>query len=302
MTATPRITVIGESLVDVVVTPHGEREFPGGSPMNVAVGLARLDTSVAFATVIGTDPRGDLLLDHLRRSGVELVDGSVVDARTSTSTALVDAEGSARYDFAIDWSLAGLAGIPHSAIIHTGSIASYLAPGAADVEGFLVDARDRAVITFDPNIRPSLIDSHPRTLGQVERIASLSTVVKLSDEDAGWLYPDQSADWVLSHLLELGVRLAVLTRGADGSVFQTTTERVRVPAAVVQVADTIGAGDSFMSGFIFCLDRLLAQGTVEFSGQVLRDIGEFSARCAGITVTRFGADPPSRADLHVTTP
>lgn len=299
MTA-PRITVIGESLVDVVITPAGTQEIPGGSPMNVAVGLARLEASVAFATSIGTDARGDLLVDHLRRSGVELLAGSIIDGPTSTSTALVDAAGSANYEFAIDWSLRAFAELPHSAIIHTGSIATYLTPGADDVEGFLLDARDRAVITFDPNIRPSLIDSHSRTLDRVEKVAGLSTVVKLSDEDAEWLYPERPIDWVLAHLLGLGAQLAILTRGADGSALQSATEQVAVPSARVVVADTIGAGDSFMSGIIYSLDRLIAAGPIDFSAGVMRNIGEFSARCAGITVTRFGADPPTRADLLLT--
>jgi len=301
----PRITVIGESLVDVVVTPHGVRECAGGSPMNVAVGLARLQASVAFATSIGDDDRGKLLLDHLGRSGVALVEGSILHGQTSTSTAHVDAEGSAHYEFAIDWSLAGLGALPDTAIVHAGSIASYLLPGADDVEGFLAAAHARSVTTFDPNIRPSLIDSHRRVLDRVERVAAVTAVLKLSDEDAQWLYPERSADWVLSHLLDLGPALAILTRGGDGSVLRTRTLSVQVAAAPVTVADTIGAGDSFMSGIIHSIDRMLADSTdpsrvidgTAFSASTLNYAARFAASCAGLTVTRIGADPPTLAEL-----
>lgn len=309
MTVVPRITVVGESLVDVVVTPHGEREFPGGSPMNVAVGLARLQSSVAFATSIGTDDRGALLREHLKRSGVELLAGSILDGRTSTSTARVDAAGSAQYEFAIEWSLAAFTALPESAIVHTGSIASYLSPGAADVEAFLTEANGRAVITFDPNIRPSLIDSHRRVLDRVEKVAALCSVVKLSDEDAEWLYPDQPAEWALARLLDLGVPLAILTRGGDGSVFRTATTRVEVAPHRVSVADTIGAGDSFMSGIIHSIDRILAaspnitaEHPLEYPEAVLREIGAYAALCAGLTVSRYGADPPTLSEVQRSRP
>ncbi len=305
MIDTPRITVIGESLVDVVVTPYSRREFPGGSPMNVAVGLGRLGSSVAIATSIGTDERGVRLRDHLLGSGVELVPGSVVDGSTSTSTAHIDSSGAARYEFDIEWSLAAVHQMPSSPIVHTGSIASFLSPGADDVEGYMVDARSRAVTTFDPNIRASLIDSRQRTIDRVEAVAAASCVVKMSDEDSDWLYPGRPFDWVLSHLLELGSTLVILTKGESGSELGTASTRVRLPSKRVIVADTIGAGDSYMSGVIHSLDQLLLSpadrdsiiGGTTFTETVLTDFGTFAASCAGLTVSRFGADPPTLAEV-----
>lgn len=201
--------VIGEALIDVLVEPGGRRrEVPGGSPANVALGLGRLGHPVRFATRIGRDRYGDLLLRHLRESGVELTPGSVDGGPTSTATALLDSRGAATYDFDITWAPtpeavgAVLTGAP--AHVHTGSIATALTPGADTVLAAVETARAAATVSYDPNLRPALLGPPERERDRVERLVAASDVVKASDEDLAWLYPGRDAAEVASRWAEGG--------------------------------------------------------------------------------------------------
>lgn len=305
------LIVVGEALVDVVTTADGFVDHPGGSPMNVAIGLARLGHPVQLVTRIGSDSRGAALQRHIEQSGVTLFPGSLRDETSSTATALLDTAGAATYDFKINWSLDFVEHLPATPLLHLGSIAAFLEPGATDARRLLTEAARPAggaagtIITFDPNIRPSLLESQADAVATVEDIAALSTVVKLSDEDAHWLYPALTVDEVLSHLLTLGPVLVIATLGGDGALLATANERVACAGIAVKVADTIGAGDSFMSGVIHHLAGLLASGTAPaalhdgsvFTRDELVRVGSFAVRCAGITVSRPGANPPTLAEV-----
>ena len=315
------VLVIGESLMDVVTSSSGIDEHAGGSPMNVSVGLARLGCPVQLLTRIGTDARGAVIADYLASVGVALVPGSIVEGRTSTAMATLDESGSASYEFHIDWSLGFVAEFPDSstvhgstehgsivhssAIVHTGSIAAFLEPGASQLETLLVAAAARhAIVTFDPNIRPSIIGSKDDSLAVVERLAALATVVKVSDEDALWLFGGLTPDEVVDRLLAIGATLAIVTLGASGALLATARHRVRLPGRRVTVADTIGAGDSFMSAVVQKLSAFLLSGVdaaaiIDGSAleeSVLSDIGQFAVSCAAITVSRIGSNPPTMAE------
>lgn len=302
------LIVMGEALVDVVASANGSVDYPGGSPMNVAIGLARLNHPVQLVTRIGSDPRGAALQEHIERAGVALYPGSLQNEATSTATALIDDAGAATYDFEINWSLDFVDHLPVTPVLHLGSIAAFLEPGATDARRLLSEAAPATLVTFDPNIRPSLLDSHTDAVATFENIAALSSVLKLSDEDAQWLYPDRTVDEVLDHLLKLGPVLVIATLGGDGAVLSTTHERVACPGITVDVADTIGAGDSFMSGVIHHLARLLETGTLPaalhdgsvFTHAELLRTGSFAVRCAGLTVSRPGANPPTLAEVNAT--
>ncbi len=302
---TSGVLVIGESLMDVVSSPSGIDEHAGGSPMNVSAGLARLGCPVQLLTRIGTDARGAVIADYLASVGVPLVPGSIVEGRTSTAMATLDESGSASYEFLIDWSLGFVGELHSSAIVHTGSIAAFLEPGASQLETLLEAAAARdVIITFDPNIRPSIIGSKVDSLAVVERLAALATVVKVSDEDALWLFGELTPDEVVDRLLAIGATLAIVTLGASGALLATARHRVRLPGRRVTVADTIGAGDSFMSAVVQKLSALLLSGVdaaaiVDGSAleeSVLSDIGRFAVSCAAITVSRIGSNPPTMAE------
>lgn len=301
-TEDPRLLVVGESLMDIVRSGEGEECYPGGSPMNVAFGLARLGDRVQFVTQIGRDKIGDKLVAHLESAGVELWPGSVVDAATSTAIATIDHHGVASYEFDIQWDLPTVDTLTEPLIVHAGSIGSFLEPGASAVRQIL-ERCDGALITFDPNIRPNLLGSRAFAVAAVEKLSRLAHVVKLSDEDADWLYPGLSPNAVLGHLAELGPALVILTRGADGATFHARAKQVELPALATRVVDTIGAGDSFMAGVI---DSILTNHLVNrirqgrLSLRELEIIGADALACAAVTVSRAGAVPPTRAELEDT--
>lgn len=299
------VIVIGESLMDVVSSPAGAAEHPGGSPMNVSVGLARLGWPVHLLTRIGSDTRGRRIAEYVESAGVALVPGSIVEGPTSTATAVLDTAGSASYEFAIDWSV-DVSALPPGPIIHTGSIGAFLAPGASQVAGLLRAVPAGTIIAFDPNIRPSIIGLRDNALTVVEGLAALATVIKLSDEDAAWLYSELTADEVVDRLLSIGATLAIVTLGADGALLATTEQRVLVPGRTVEVVDTIGAGDSFMSAVLAEIAALLEARTdaaaiidgTALTHATLVKMGEFAVECAAITVSRTGSNPPTAEEMR----
>jgi fructokinase len=301
------IIAIGEALVDIVDTAAaGSVEHPGGSPMNVAFGLARLGERVQLLTALGDDARGHAIVAHLQSAGVSLFPGSLTDRRTSTATAHLDATGAAEYEFDIEWSLDNAPADLTADLVHIGSIGAFLEPGASTVETLVAAAHTHSLITFDPNIRPALMGSRMDAVARFERLAGFCTLVKMSDEDAAWLYPGVEFTEVLTRVLKLGPVVAAITLGAQGAAVATAGKRIVLPGATVVVADTIGAGDSFMSALIHSAARLLAAGVSPaalrdgsaFTPERLTALGEFAVNCAAITVSRAGANPPSLADVE----
>jgi len=305
-TAGPRaghdVLVVGEALIDVVSSGSRRVEHPGGSPANVAFGLARLGVSTGLLTAIADDAWGRSIEDHLSGDGVVILPGSRSLARTGSATATIAPDGSAHYDFDISWDLAPQAPAALPKILHAGSIATFLEPGARKVKSLLEQAHGHCLNTYDPNIRPALLGSQRQALGTFEDLVGLTDVVKLSDEDALWLYPGKSLDETAAHVLGLGARLTVITQGAEGSLLSTPGVDVQVPAAKTTVADTIGAGDSYMSALIFGLLSREKEGFSRdekgFTPGVLEKIGRGAAAAAAITVQRPGANPPSLAELQ----
>jgi fructokinase len=287
------VCVIGEALIDIVRTADATTELPGGSPANVAYGLGLLGVDTTFLTHLGDDERGRLITEHL--AGVRLAPGSQSAARTSTAAATIGATGAASYVFDLDWSLPADASTPPSRVLHTGSIASFLAPGADTVRSLLKAAATGTIVTYDPNIRPSIIGSRDDNIGRFEAMASLASVVKLSDEDAAWLYPHLTVDEVLPQVLALGPRLAIVTLGGAGSILTTRELRVEVPSATVTVVDTIGAGDTYMASLVY---SLLDIDPAAVSEAELLEMGRRAAAAAGITVSRAGADLPTLAEVE----
>jgi fructokinase len=289
------VIVVGEALIDVVTTSHDKVEHPGGSPANVAYGLGRLGVTTGLLTAIARDARGDSIENHLRSAGVILLPGSKSLTRTASATATLEPDGSARYDFDITWDLAPAAPACVPKILHTGSIATFLKPGAGAVRSLLEQAHRDCMITYDPNIRPALLGSHSEAKATFEELVPLTDVVKLSDEDAQWLYPQKSLDETAAHILGLGTGLTVITKGAEGSQFSTLAANIRIPAVKSNVADTIGAGDSFMSALIL---GFLTRGTEGLAPAVLEQLGHTAAAAAAITVQRPGANPPTLEELN----
>ncbi|OIH97724.1 carbohydrate kinase [Curtobacterium sp. MCBA15_001] len=291
-----RVVVIGEALIDVIERPDGRVEHPGGSPMNVAVGLARLGVPAALVCALGDDERGTAVRRHVEGSGVR-VDATVID-RTSTAVATIDDRGSARYAFDLDWRLDPVDLPDGTRLVHVGSVGAVLDPGAAVVGEAARTRPASALLSLDPNIRPSITPDRSAVFAALEPLLATVDVVKLSDEDAAWLWPDRDLHAVLDGLLSRGAGLAAVTLGADGCALASTAgPRRRVPAPAADVVDTVGAGDSFMSGL---LAGVLAsrKHPRELEGVDLEQLAELALACAAVTVSRPGADPPTRAELR----
>jgi fructokinase len=296
--------VVGEALVDVIHGGSrgsgGSRQLvahPGGSPTNVAVGLARLGHDVWELCHLGDDPHGDLLRQHLRDAGVRELPGALVAPATSVADVRLDAAGDASYDFSVLWDVPReIDWAPEGAaidVVHAGSIALALAPGADHVLQLLQGRPAGVRVTIDPNVRPAFL---PRE-GAAERIEpflAFADLAKLSDEDAEYLYPGLDAEAVLDRMLSLGVSIAALTRGAEGAILATADAVVEVPATARHVVDTVGAGDSFMAALISAVAD--ADGwDPDRAG--LERFARFAARASAITVSRAGPDLPTRAEL-----
>ena len=301
------LTVIGEGLVDVVQRPSGIQAHVGGSPLNVAVGLARLDHPVQFIGRYGRDAYGESVAAHLKSSSVLLPIGPD-ELPTSVATALIDDDGAASYTFELAWELPGLADrlpfmLQATTLLHTGSIATMLAPGAAEVLSAVEHAHPLATISFDPNCRPAISPDVAAAREQAEDFVAASDIVKASDEDLLWLYPHRTLEESMAAWLDLGPSLLALTRGANGPVLMTGQGRVEIPGEPITVADTVGAGDSFMAGLISGLaqmDMLGAAGRPHLrnlSPDDLHALAAYANRAAAITCSRQGANPPTSAEL-----
>jgi fructokinase len=298
------LLVIGECVADIVRLPGAaDQVHPGGSPANVAYGLARLGHGTTLLTQLGPDDNGRLIRDHLAGAGVEVrTDGTT--AATPSAVVTLDGDGRAAYTFEISWSLGPVAPDRPPRHVHTGSIAAVMEPGAATVLGAVESLRASATVSYDPNVRPELMGDHDSAVRRVERCVALSDVVKASDEDLEWLYPGQDPERVAERWLATGPAVVLVTRGGDGALAVLPGGRVTADALPTHVVDTVGAGDAFMSG---TLHALAGHGLLGADGRErlraldrtrVADILRHAAASAAVTVARAGANPPDAAELR----
>lgn len=305
--------VIGEALVDLV-PKEGTGDYrasPGGSPFNVAVGLARLGTPTALMARLSDDGFGRMLRAAAQGEGIDLSAAPRAAEHTTLAIASVDADGQVAYDFYLEgtadwqWSAAELRGLPaDSEVLHFGSIAAWTPPGGERIDEFVRDVRARGgvLITYDPNIRPSIVGPRRAAVELVERSVRCAHVVKASREDIAWLYPERCADDVAAHWTELGAALVVVTDGANGASTHRRGEApLRSPGRRVAVVDTIGAGDAFTAGLLTGLIRRRLHAGAALAAieeAALIDVVDEAVLVSAITCERSGADPPRLEELH----
>ncbi|GAA4089317.1 carbohydrate kinase [Actinomadura miaoliensis] len=304
-----RVTVVGEVLVDLLWRAGAAQVLPvpGGSPANVAVGLHRLERPVTLVTTWGDDPPGTLIGAHLDTIGVEVRRAPSVTERSTLAIAYLGEDGSASYEFLAAWDPRELDVPADTAVLHTGSLALVVEPGASDVLDACRRVRERpgTAVAVDLNVRPAVQRDRAAYRAACDRFAEVADVVKASDEDLAWLYPDMTAEHAARDLLARGARLVVVTLGADGAFALTADAHVRVPAPSVEVKDTVGAGDAFQAALLDALasgaatgDRLaLPSSAEELTGVLTRCV-----TAAAITCTRVGSDPPTAAELQAAAP
>lgn len=296
--APPEVVVIGETVLDYVPRRDGSiAERVGGSPANVARGLALLERRVVLLTSLGDDAVGEVLRNGLNDDAVVLGSPVVPGVRSATARATLDAEGRATYALDIPWEPDPFVLPDGLNWLHTGSLALALDPGRARVLDALREAAQRpgVRISVDLNLRDPLPWDLETARARVDEVAALADVVKASDEDLALLYPDLPDEVVAGRWLGQGrTELVVVTRGERGSFAIARQGNVAAPAPRIEVVDTVGAGDTFMAALI---DGLLSQqgavGELSGLGEVLNRAGVAAALCC----TREGAVPPSRAEL-----
>jgi fructokinase len=303
------ILISGEALIDLIPDPVKASAYDavlGGSPYNVAIGLARLGSQTGFVSRISADGNGEALAAALAESGVDL--GFVARDMRPTTLAFVmrgTAKTGSRYSFYLDgtaydgpWPFPKEwpKGAQH---LHVGSFSAVERHGQTVVEAMRM-AGPRATVSFDPNIRPFVTPDHEPVARLVERQVTLARIVKASEEDLAWLYPDRSIEDALATWTRSGPRFCVATLGERGAVAILGKEKLEVAAPRVEVVDTVGAGDSFMSALLSAMDRDHALGAdaPQPTGRALEGWLRFAAAASAITCTRKGSDPPTRAGVE----
>jgi fructokinase len=311
----PVVAVAGEALIDLL--PRGDQGLfeavPGGSPANVAVGLARLGVPTRMLARIADDALGQRLRAHLAGNGVDLSFAVRAPEPTSLAIVTMGPDGLADYDFRVEgtadwqWRDAELAGALGGQVValHAGSLALTMPPGAAVLADLLARARDGATVSYDPNCRPLLMGSPGQVRDQVDRLVALADVVKASADDLAWLLPGRAAEQVAVEWLAKGPAIVAITLGAAGAVAAAArTGTIRRAAPRVEVVDTVGAGDAFMSALLAGLrdrDLLGARRREELRAidpETLARVLDQAVLAATITCTRSGAQPPTAEELH----
>ena len=292
------IWVCGEVLIDIL--PTGP--VVGGGPANTAKALARLGHDVDFIGGISNDAYGVMVRSELVRDGVGLGLALASTKPTCTATVSLDAAGSATYEFLIDGTATfdfGHSWLPDPerlkpAVLHIGTLVTIVEPASSILFEWALKTAEFAPIVFDPNVRSTVVSDREKYCAAVEKWVAISSVVKLSDDDMSWLYPNEAADEVAKRWLSGGTALVVVTRGAQGIIGYTDHGFEEVDGAKVSVIDTVGAGDT--------VGAILVEGIIKHSvnglqGVVLNAVLHRAAIAAGITVSRAGATPPRLHEL-----
>jgi fructokinase len=297
----------GDALIDFVPTQSAagrEAVMPavGGSCLNVAIGMARLGAPTSFVGGISTDLFGRMIADHATASNIELGLSTRSDHQTTLAFVRIVA-GESHYAFydaetaTRSWTYRP-GSVPFADVeaLHVGSTTLVNDRGAAETRALIDDARASSTISFDPNCRPNLVRDKPAYLARMAAFARTADLIKMSDVDFAYLFGEEPYQQRASALLGQGTSLVVITRGNDGAIaWHAGAGQIEVAAPKVEIADTIGAGDSFQAALLFALHkqgRLARKQLKDISADELRRALSFAANCAGLTCTRPGADPP----------
>ena len=297
------IWVCGEVLIDLIPGADGVRvPHVGGGPANTAKALARLGHDVQFIDGISSDQYGvmsrkellddEVKLDLALKSDKPTCLAIVSLAENGGASYEFEIDGTATFDFSLDWLPDPSRYKPN--VLHIGTLVTVIQPGADVLYDWAIRVAEFAPIVFDPNIRPAVMGDRDKYQMAVEKWAAISSVIKVSDDDMAWLYPDQKHQDVAQRWISDGAALVVITRGADGLVGITADGSVEVPGVKIEVADTVGAGDTV--GAII-VEAMIKKGILNLTDEVLKATLHRAAVAAGITCSRKGAQPPYKHEL-----
>lgn len=312
------ILVIGEALVDLIGrkgSAHYEAVV-GGANANVALALAVRGETQAFLGRISQDGFGQMIRTHLENHGVNLKYAVTAQEQTSLAVATIDEKGVAHYSFYIketsDWgwnreelpSLEALKSLGVS-VVQFGCLGMAIEPGNLVIEAWLHQLQPLPItLSHDLNMRPALGFEREAERVRVERINSISHIIKASDADIEWLYGLSSGENVDAIANEWSRdSLVVVTRGSEGVSIYIDANRIDVPGFTVDLVDTVGAGDTFMANFLgelqdkSLLDFIQSKKFTEIDKDALIQAARYANAAAAIVCERVGCQPPTKQDV-----
>jgi fructokinase len=289
-------------LIDLIPDGSEYVAVVGGGPANTAKALAKLGVKIYFIDGVSNDEYGQMAKAELLSANVILDYAQYSNKPTCTAKVTLSKSGSASYEFVIE----GTATFDFSAswlpdpqkikpsLLHIGTLATIIEPGASVLFKWAQSVAQVAPIVFDPNIRPAVLGDRDEYVKRVEKWVAISLTVKVSDEDLNWLYPGKAINEIVNQWLEVGVELIVVTLGGKGITAYRENEQISVDAVKVDVADTVGAGDTVGAVLV---EAIVKNGLDRLTGEVLKTMLKRASRAAAITVSRTGANPPSKDEI-----
>jgi len=297
-----QVWVVGEVLIDLIPNESKYVAVVGGGPANTAKALAKLGVKTHFIDGISNDEYGQIAKSELLSANVLLDYAQYSNKPTCTAKVTLSSSGGASYEFVIE----GTATFDFSdfwlpepqslkpSLLHIGTLATVIEPGASTLFKWAQSIAKLAPIVFDPNIRPAVLGNRDEYIKKVEKWVAISSVIKVSDEDLNWLYPGKVIDEIVNKWLEVGVQLIAVTLGDKGITAYRKNEKISVDAVKVVVADTVGAGDTVGAVLV---EAIVKNGLDKLTGEVLKTMLNRAVNAAAITVSRTGANPPSKEEI-----
>jgi len=297
-----QVWVVGEVLIDLIPDADQYLAVVGGGPANTAKAAAKLGVKTYFIEGISNDEYGQMAKNELVSAHVSLDYAQFSNKPTCTAKVTLSSSGSASYEFVIedtatfDFSDQWLPEPQtlNPSLLHIGTLATVIEPGASVLFEWAQSVAQVAPIVFDPNIRPAVLGDRDEYVRKVEKWVAISSAVKVSDEDLNWLYPGKEINEIVNKWLEEGVQLVVVTLGDKGITAYRNNEEVSVDAVKVVAADTVGAGDTVGAVLV---EAIVKNGLDKLSGEVLKSMLNRATKAAAITVSRTGANPPSKEEI-----
>ncbi len=297
-----QVWVAGEVLIDLIPDESKHVAVVGGGPANTAKALAKLGVKAYFIDGISTDKYGQIAKAQLLSANVLLDYAQYSNKPTCTAKVTLSKSGGATYEFVIEdtatFDFSDL-WLPEPQthkplVLHIGTLATVIEPGASVLFEWAQSVAKLAPIVFDPNIRPAVLGDRDEYVMKVEKWVAISSAVKVSDEDLNWLYSGKSIDEIVNQWLEVGVELVVVTLGDKGVTAYRKNELISVDAVKAVVADTVGAGDTVGAVLV---EAIVKNGLDKLTGEVLKRMLNRATKAAAITVSRTGANPPSKEEI-----
>jgi fructokinase len=308
------IVTIGEALIDFIYVDEGLNQMykpvPGGSPMNTSIALSRLEIPSAFISGISIDMFGKMLSKHLSDNNIDINTTIHKDNPTTLAFAKI-VNGIAEYAFfannSADRSITeseiqtAIDTLPTSpSCFQIGSISLLLEPGATAIYSIIRNRDPNIPVSFDPNIRASLVNDRESFLTRLEDLFRHSDIVKISDEDIRWIFPKLSLETAAKKILQFGVSVCVITAGKKGVYWFSQNIQEYLAARDIKLVDTIGAGDTFHAGllaFLYLSGNISREKLKNISQENAVKALRYASMAAEINCCRQGANPPSTAEL-----